>query len=235
MTSYLAIVPARGGSKRVPNKNMALLGGIPLIDYTARAALASLRLTAIVVSTDSEAIAEHARQLGLTPILRPAALAADDSPSIDALRHALDAYESRCDLVDAAVVLQPTSPFRTAPDIDAAIESFERSECDTLVSVRAVHDHPYWVWRQNGTYLEPCYSLAEMALPRAALPAVYAENGAIYIAQRANVLAGTLYGSRIVPYLMSAEASIDIDTPLDMAWASFLLSQGVCTPGAGRS
>jgi CMP-N-acetylneuraminic acid synthetase len=226
---YLGIVPARAGSRRLPGKNLALLDGIPLLDYSLRAAQASERLHAVVVSTDSEAIASRARGLGASvPELRPAALSGDQSPIAEVLRHVLSGYERRAGAAIAAVVLlQPTSPLRTGTDIDRAIELFERCAADTVTSVRECREHPYWAWRRSGDAIEPVHSACEVAMDRHALPQMYSENGAIYVIKRDLVLAGRIYGDRIIPYVMDEVRSVDIDTPLDLAWAEFVLQHGL--------
>jgi CMP-N-acetylneuraminic acid synthetase len=229
------VVPARAGSKRIPGKNLVALGGVPLIDYTLRAAAGSERIGAVLVSTDSEEIAARARQFGaLVPEMRPAKIAGDRSPIVEALRHALEAFERSGPKVSSVVLLQPTSPFRTSADIDRAIELFERTGADTLTSVRDARDHPLWTWRSTGDAIEPYFTLADMTADRKDLPAAYAENGTIYVVQRELVLAGRIYGPRIVPFVMSEAASVDIDTPLDLAWAEFLLARGM-QEGGGNS
>jgi CMP-N,N'-diacetyllegionaminic acid synthase len=223
---YLGVIPARSGSKRIPGKNLAALGGIPLIDYTIKAAAQARHLNATVVSTDSEAIAARARGLGVSvPVLRPAAIAGDRSSVIEALQHALSVFERQGPRVAAIVLLQPTSPFRTHEDIDRAIETFERERADTVTAVRASQDHPYWAWRSRDAAIEPFFSPAEMCMDRGDLPPAFTENGAVYVVRRELVDAGRLYGSRVFPYLMDALASVDIDTPLDLEWAEYLLAR----------
>lgn len=225
--SYLGIVPARGGSKRIPGKNLVVLRDRPLIDYTIRAGLGCARLTAVVVSTDSAAIADHATALGaVVPGLRPAALAGDASPTALAARHALACWEAEHDPVDAVVILQPTSPFRRAEHIVAAIDAYERHCANTVTSVRRCDEHPYWTWRIDGTALVPYFTRHEVEMDRGQLPPAVVENGAIYVVDRALILEGRIYGERTVPYEMDALSSIDIDTPLDLAWAEFMLSRG---------
>lgn len=226
---YLGIVPARGGSKRIPGKNLVPLAGKPLIDYTLDAARASLRLDAFVVSTDSAAIAEHARaQDVLVPAMRPARLAGDRSPVVEALQHALAGYESTQGRhADAIVLLQPTSPLRSGADIDRAIETFERTGADTVTAVHAVRDHPYWTWREGRDGIDPFFSLVEMSMDRKDLPKAYVENGAAYVIRRELVSAGRLYGERVAPCVMDEMRSVDIDTPLDLAWAEFILQRGM--------
>ena len=223
---YLGIIPARGGSRRVPGKNLRPLAGKPLLAHTIQAAQASRRVTAIVVSTDSGDIARCAARYGIDPQgLRPAALARDSSPTIDALRHALSRYESAHGRVDAVVVLQPTSPFRTGRHIDEAIALFESRAADTVTSVRLARDHPFWVWRRAGVLIRPYHTLGRMALQRGELPEVYVENGAVFVVRVSLVRRGRIYGRRVVPLVMDDIASVDIDTPLDFAWAEFLLAK----------
>jgi CMP-N-acetylneuraminic acid synthetase len=210
------------------------LGGRPLIDYTVNAALRSRRLDASMVSTDSVAIAEHARSLGAAvPELRPAEIAGDFSPVVAALQHALAVFERAGQRVDAVVLLQPTSPFRTSADIDRAIEVFEGAGADTVTAVRPARDHPYWTWRERDALIEPFFSLDSMVMERHRLPRAYAENGAVYVTAAALVRAGRIYGERIAPYVMAEAASVDIDTPLDLAWAEFLLARGLAGDAEG--
>jgi CMP-N,N'-diacetyllegionaminic acid synthase len=220
---YLGIIPARGGSKRVPGKNLRPLAGKPLLSYTVEAAQSSRRLTAVVVSTDSEDIARYAAARGVdSQGLRPAALARDASPVTGALRDALAKFERRHPPVDAVVLLQPTSPFRTGRHIDEAIAAFESGKADTVPSVRVAKDHPYWAWTEARGAIRPYHTLARMALQRAKLPRVYVENGAVFVVKRSLVLREKLYGRRVVPLVMDELASIDLDTPLDFAWAEFV-------------
>lgn len=221
---YLGVIPARGGSRRLPGKNLIPLGGRPLIDYTIAAARASRRLTAVVVSTDSPRIARHAAARGVDPQgLRPAALARHTSPTAGALRDALRKYEAAHGRVDAVVVLQPTSPFRTAAHIDAAVARYESSEADTVTSVRPVRDHPYWAWLPCGRRIRPYHSKRKASLPEARLPPVYMENGAVYVVARSLVARGEIYGRRVVPLVMDGNSSVDIDEAEDLWWAEFLL------------
>jgi CMP-N,N'-diacetyllegionaminic acid synthase len=230
---YLGVIPARGGSKRIPRKNLIRLDGVPLIKYTIEAARNARHLTAFLVSTDSDEIAQYARDCGAPiPEMRPSDMAGDQSPVVDTLRHALGAFERTSTLrFDAIVLLQPTSPFRRATDIDRAIELFERTGADTVTGVRATRDHPFWAWRKDAECITPFFGFAEMATDRKLLPDAYAENGAMYIMRRDLVLAGKLYGERVVPYMMGELQSADIDTPLDLDWAEFLLARRAALEG----
>ncbi len=148
----LGLVPARGGSKGILQKNIKILGGKPLIAYTIEAALATKNLTELIVSTDDATIAEVSEHYGAqVPFSRPAILASDTAPTIDTVIHALDFYDSRNIYFDALCLLQPTCPFRTTADIDRAIVQFQLAGSDSLVSVREVpHQYnPHWVFFAN--------------------------------------------------------------------------------------
>jgi CMP-N-acetylneuraminic acid synthetase len=154
----LGVIPARGGSKGIPGKNLRLLAGRPLLAYTADAARGSRRLSRVVLSTDDEATAAAGRSLGLeVPFLRPADLAADDSPMLPVLRHAVEALSASGFEADAVVLLQPTSPLRRAEHIDAAIELLEATGADSVVSVVEVpHQfNPVSVMTLEGDRLKP--------------------------------------------------------------------------------
>jgi CMP-N,N'-diacetyllegionaminic acid synthase len=230
---YLAIVPARGGSKRLPGKNLLRLGGRPLLGYTLEAARAARRLDAVVVSTDSQQIAEYALAQGVdTQGLRPSEISGDTSPVVAALQEAHAKFTRRQPPVDAVILLQPTSPLRTARHIDEAITLFESSGADTVTSVRASREHPSWTWREAGGALVPYSSMREMELDRSAMPRTFVETGAIYVIGSRVLEAGRIYGDKVVGYLMDARESVDIDTAFDLQWAEFLL--GGRPPGQGQ-
>jgi len=222
----LGIIPARGGSKGIPNKNLALLCGRPLLAYTADAVKQSRKLTRTIVSTDDERIAECARSLGLeVPFMRPAPLAADDAPMLPVVQHALEAMKERGFDADMVVLLQPTSPLRRAEHIDAAIDWLERTAADSMVSVVEVpHQfNPVSVMRLEDGLLKPFLD-GPTPTRRQDKPRVFARNGPAVLAVRAAVVAsGSLYGERSWPLGMSAEDSIDIDTPSDLKLVEFLL------------
>ena len=225
MRCVLAIITARGGSKRLPGKNLIALAGKPLIDYTIAAACGAHSLYAIALSTDSPEIARHATTLGVAiPALRPPEFAQDASPLVDALRHALLAWESDFGRADAVVALQPTSPFRTSAQIDDAVTLFESSGADTVTAVRPVADHPWWTWVSAGDFIQPMYP-DRMVTERSALTPVFVESGAIYVIRRDLIVSGQIYGDRVVPYPTDAMTSVDIDTAEDLAWAEFLLAR----------
>ena len=223
----LGIIPARGGSKGIPNKNLALLCGRPLLAYTADAVKQSRKLTRTIVSTDDERIAECARSLGLeVPFMRPAPLAADDAPMLPVVQHALEAMKERGFDADMVVLLQPTSPLRRAEHIDAAIDWLERTAADSMVSVVEVpHQfNPVSVMRLEDGLLKPFLD-GPTPTRRQDKPRVFARNGPAVLAVRAAVVAsGSLYGERSWPLGMSAEDSIDIDTPRDLQLVEWVLA-----------
>jgi N-acylneuraminate cytidylyltransferase/CMP-N,N'-diacetyllegionaminic acid synthase len=223
----LGIIPARGGSKSVPNKNIAAVAGRPLIAYTIRAALEARCIDRLIVSTDSEEIAEVACSLGAeVPFLRPPELARDSTAGIAPILHAirwLDRNESyRPGLV---ACLQPTSPLRTARDIDAAVGLALDRNAEAVVSVAPVCSHPYWMKQIDaaGRLLDAA-ALPRPFKQRQELPRLYALNGAIYLARRDVLLDHeTWYTERTFAYIMPPERSLDIDTPWELYLASLVV------------
>jgi CMP-N,N'-diacetyllegionaminic acid synthase len=226
--NVLGVIPARGGSKAIPGKNLASVGGRPLLAYTADAARGSRRLSRVVVSTDDTAIADAARALGLeVPFMRPADLASDEAPMLPVLQHAVREMAAVGFAADAVVLLQPTSPLRRAGHIDAAVELLESSGADSVVTVVEVpHQfNPVSVLRLEGERVIP-WADGVMPLRRQDKPRVFARNGPAVLAVRTAVLAaGALYGADTRPLIMSAEESLDLDTPADLAVLEFLLSR----------
>lgn len=229
--STLAIIPARGGSKGIPLKNIAPLGGKPLIAYTIFAARESRSVERVVVSTDDERIASVARELGAeTPFLRPTELALDETPGIDPMVHAAEwLRDFQGYAADYVVLLQPTSPFRTAEDIDAAVRLAVDKKADAVVSVTPAATHPHWTktLRPDGT-LRDYLSNSAGADRRQELPPAFQLNGAIYLV-RTEVLftKRTFYTERTFGYVMPPERSLDIDTPWDLQIAGLVVQAGV--------
>ena len=227
--NILAIIPARGGSKGIPRKNVAPLNGRPILAYTAMAARNSRLLDRTILSSNDPEIMEVARQLGIdTPFTRPEELARDDTPALPVIQHAvrfMEAEESyRADVI---VLLQPTSPLRTEKHIDEALDIFLASKADSLVSVVEVpHSfNPYSVMRLREGRLEPFLEYDERRNLRQQKPEFYARNGAaIYVMTRECLLEkNSLYGDFILPYFMKKEDSIDIDDAWDLMMCEFLL------------
>lgn len=228
----LGVVPARGGSKALPRKNLAPLAGRPLIAWTAEAAANSRRITRVILSTDDEEIAEVGRRMGLeVPFMRPAHLAADDTPITPVLIDLLTTLRTRDGYVpEAVVLLQPTSPLRTAEHIDAAVNLLRQTGADTVVSVIPVPHRftPGSLMRLDGERLVHL-SDAPIVTQRQDKPPLYARNGPAVLVVRSSVLLerGTLYGDDVRPFVMPAEDSIDIDEQADLDIAAWLLRRRV--------
>jgi N-acylneuraminate cytidylyltransferase/CMP-N,N'-diacetyllegionaminic acid synthase len=218
-----ALIPARGGSKGIPRKNVKLIAGKPLIVWTIEAALRSSMLDAVVVSTDDAEIAEVARRAGAqVPFMRPAELAQDQTPGLDPVLHALDQLPQ----YDSVLLLQPTSPLRTTEDIDACLQLAIERQAPSVVSVTEAETHPYWTYRVNeGRALERMIDAAPVAR-RQDLPEVVAINGALYFADASWLRRShSLVSAETLAYVMTRERSVDLDTPLDWKLAELLLKE----------
>lgn len=224
----LAIIPARGGSKGLPDKNIRLLDQKPLIQYSIEAALQSSCVTEVMVTTDSTEIAEISRHAGAAvPFLRPEELSNDEAKSIDVLQHAVDFYESHLKQHYAYIMLlQPTSPLRQVQDIEQAFATLLQYEADSLQSVTLSHNHPYLLRELEEEQLVPYLKHEDSHLRRQDLKDVYALNGAIYIMKRDVLMIDhSLVGHRNCGYIMPEERSIDIDTAFDLRLAQFMLTE----------
>jgi N-acylneuraminate cytidylyltransferase len=218
----LGLIPARGGSKALPRKNVLPLAGKPLIAWTIDAALSSKYLDRIVLSSDDPEIMEVSKAWGCeVPFQRPADLAAAETPTIDAVLHALDQLPE----YDYIVLLQPTSPLRTAEDIDGAVEVCIATQAPSCVSVVSVEKSPHWMY-----YLDPQRRLRPLlpgertASRRQDTERVYALNGAVYVAQVSSLRETAQFVTEAtVGYRMPVDRSPDIDTELDLRWCEFLL------------
>lgn len=222
--TIIAIIPARGGSKGVLKKNSRLIAGKPLIYYTIRASQGCKYIHRTVVSTDDDEIMSISLAEGATGIKRPAELSNDDSPTMDAIFHVLEQCETLGMHPDTVVLLQPTSPLRTSSDIDAALDLFLHSECDSVISVVEATHPPQWNMVIEGSYLRPLFDEMLLKMRRQDLPHSYLPNGAIYIAS-IEVLKRNLsfYCPKTKPYIMAAEKSIDIDSEFDLFFAESLI------------
>ncbi len=227
----LGLIPARGGSKSIPHKNIALLHGKPLIQWTIEAARAS-RLNRLVLTSDDAEIMRIVREIGGVdvPFVRPPEFATDTAPAVDVVIHAvtwLRDYETY--RPDAVMLLQPTSPLRRTEHIDEAIEQFVQQDAETLVSVvKAPHNMtPESLMRLGADgWLEPVIPFDERKNLRQVKPTYYARNGPAILIVRTNVLLEkrSLYGSRIAAYEMRREDSIDIDDPFDLQMCEWILA-----------
>lgn len=223
----LAIIPARGGSKRLPRKNVLPLGGKPLIAWTIEAALESGCFVDVLVSTDDEEIADVAQAAGaMVPWLRPAELATDTAGSADVIAHALAWYERENGRVDAVLLLQPTSPFRSAESIRGAVRTYGEQTGQVrypVVSVSPAITHPAWTFTWRDGALQPSQGWEPLGLRSQDLPSAYALNGALYVIPAADVRGGLpIVRPGVLPYVMTdSRESLDIDTVDDWALASY--------------
>lgn len=230
LPKILGLIPARMGSKGVPGKNMKLLGGIPLIQYTLEAAEQSELLDTILVSTDCPETAFFANCFAkvTAPFLRPAQLATDHSPMIGVVVHALHYAECNWGGFEYIVLLQPTCPFRAPGVIDATIRHILQQHADSLITVRKIPDafNPFWAYTFRESGFEKAIRGTNCRPPitrRQDLPATYHRDGEIYITRTSLVREGLLTGRKIAAWLNDTEFGINIDTPADWAQAKNLL------------
>jgi len=226
----VGLIPARGGSKGVPRKNVRLLCGKPLLAYTAEAALAARRLDRVILSTDDEEIAGIGRQYGVeVPFLRPAELAGDDTPTLPVVQHTLSYLEERGEKYDAICLLQPTSPLRRSADIDACIDLLEERGADCVVTVLPVppEHHPYWVYFQNESgWLQLTTGESEPVPRRQQLPPAFHREGSVYVTRRDVVMEmNSLYGVRVIGYPLYGKRSVNIDALSDWEEAENLIGR----------
>lgn len=223
----MAFIPARGGSKGIPRKNLALLNGKPLIQYTIEAAQKSKYINNIFLSSDDYEIIKFCSSLGLSvPYQRPAYLATDGASMIDTVMHALDWLKNNMSLPDSVILLQPTSPLRTADDIDRAIESFLKESMDSLISVHKMIEHPYEcvkLEREGWSYLAK--PLKKVVRRQDYQEEFFYINGAIYIAKTEFLIRGKtfiVYGKTGL-YFMNPANGVDIDNEFDLKRAEFYM------------
>jgi len=228
MVNILGIIPARGDSKGVPGKNIRLLGGMPLIRHTIKEAVKSKYIDKLILSTDSDEIADVCREAGLEiPFMRPAELAQDNSRAIDTYIYTLKRMETEFNYrADILVVLQPTSPLRTVEDIDGSIEMLINKGADSVISVCEVEHSPYWYKTLDKEHkIQPFTSCSDANANRQELPSVYRPNGAVYVFRNELIVEKqTYYTDKTYAYIMPQERSIDIDTLLDFKIAGLLIN-----------
>lgn len=221
----ICIIPARGGSKRLPGKNIKPLNGKPLIGYGIAAAKASQYVDKVVVSTDDEAIARVAKEEGAdVPFMRPTELANDTAPTLPVLQHAMKYFEDKGETFDLMVLIQPTVPGIEAKDVDAAIEQLFTADANSCVSICEIIDRPEWMYRLSaGERITP---YVENAPARSQdMEELYHLNGAVYVTSRTVLMEkGKIYDNDNCTYIiMPRERSIDIDTEYDFSLAEMLV------------
>ena len=224
----LAIVPARGGSKGVPRKNVSeLTTGRTLLHYVADAVRQAARVSKVVLSTEDEEIAQVGRQAGLeVPFMRPPALAADDTPMLPVLRHAIDQVSAGGWAPEYVVLLQPTSPLRRGKHIDDALSLLMTQGPDSVVTVVEVPKHlsPDYVMKIEGGTLRPFLPEGARVTRRQDVRPAYYRDGTVYAFRRDTIERfGNIYGDRCLPLMIDAGESLSIDSPEDWANAKEIL------------
>jgi len=225
--NIIAIIPARGGSKSVPRKNIRLLNRRPLMYYTIKETQKSKYIDRLFVSTEDGEIAEIARGYGAEVISRPVELAQDDTPSLPVYQQVIEHLEEVGTFYPSVIViLQPTSPLRTVEDIDDAIEKFLKIDCDSVVSVCEAEHPPEWLYKLEGDRLKPLVERGNRVTRRQDAPKTYRLNGAVYVTTRDTLIKqNTTTGNDTAAYIMPLERSIDIDTELDLKVAEIVMKE----------
>jgi len=223
----LALVTARGGSKRVPNKNKRLLGGRPLIEWSIDVAKDIPEISDILVSTDDEEIADISRQAGaMVPWLRPDDLALDTSLSVDVCLHALDWYESEYCKVDGLLLLQPTSPFRSRDSVKRGIKIFDDNRCNgSIIGLSPAKTHPMWCYQVAGNSMSAFIPGVNTDLRSQDMPPLYEINGAFYLITPKYLRKHkSFHVDGALPLVFdSLEESLDIDTEWDWKQAEMVV------------
>lgn len=225
----LALITARGGSKRLPGKNIRRLGGKPLIVWSIDVAKNIAEICDILVSTDDPGIALVCTEAGaLVPWLRPENLATDTASSVDVALHALNWYEAENGAVDGVLLLQPTSPFRTRETVRKGIELFVKHERKPVLGISPTHVHPMWTLKMEGDFLVPFLQDHGFVTRSQDLPPAFVVNGSFYLISPSELRAcKSFVGARAIPLIIeSPQQALDIDTEWDWAIANAVLSIG---------
>ena len=222
--TVLAIIPARGGSKGLPRKNIREVNGKPLLAWTIEAAQKSRFIDRLILSSDDQEIITIAQKWGCEiPFVRPHALATDQATGAEVILHAMKTINKKYDYI---VLLQPTSPLRSGEDIDTCIEMCQSQKASSCVSVTEAKKSPFWMYfLDKDKILHPVLNMADLPTRRQDLPAAFALNGAVYVAEWDWFLKSKQFvSSQTVAYIMPQERSLDIDTPLDFNFFQYLMT-----------
>jgi CMP-N,N'-diacetyllegionaminic acid synthase len=213
----LAVIPARGGSERIPRKNLVELLGKPLIYYTIKAAKDSKRVTRVIVSTDDDEILEVSKKFGAEVIMRPERLCRNAVSSAAAMTHAIECLRESEYEPEIVTLLQPTSPLRDGKDIDSAVDMLlSHPDAKSLFSVCRFEHPPFWAVEMDDGYIRPVFG-REKLINTELLPRLYRPNGAIGMARTEEFLKGeTFYTDRTLGFLMPREKGMDVDEKLDL-------------------
>ena len=233
MVNVIGLIPARGGSKSIPRKNIKLLAGAPLIAYSIAAALQAKLVNRVIVSTDDEEIAQVAREWGAeVPFMRPSEYAQDTTPDLPVFTHAVEWLKQHENYdVDIVVHLRPTSPFRPPEMVDAAVQALIDDEAaDSVRGIVPSGENPFkmWLYNDDGT-IRPLLTVdgieESFNMPRQKLPQTFWQSGHIDVIRPRALFAGSMTGKRIRPYLIDARYTIDIDTLADWDRAAWMMER----------
>jgi CMP-N,N'-diacetyllegionaminic acid synthase len=223
----LVLIPARGGSKRLPKKNIRHLGGVPLIEWSIDIAKLIPEVCDILVSTDSAETLDIAQELGAyVPWIRPKELSGDNSSSVDVALHALDWYEFKHGTVDGLLMLQPTSPFRSLETIRKGIEMYLKKDVDSILGVSPTHAHPGWTFKIKGNALSPFLGKHELNTRSQDLDPAYVINGSFYLISPCTLRKEKSFFTKgSLPLVIKSNIeSLDIDTEQDWQYAEYCLN-----------
>lgn len=218
----VAIIPARGGSKAIPNKNIKDLAGKPMIAYTIEEALKVKEIDRVIVSTDSKEIASISEKYGAeVPFTRPKNISDDKTPVLpDVIKHAVDYLENEGHEFDIVVVLQPTSPLRKSKHIEMCVKKLIKTNCDWVATVSKTSSHPFRMRKLEGDKLIPLIEDKRIFAQRQDMPPVYIINGAVFITWKKTMKEKSpLEGKEWRGVIMNEMEAIDIDTPIDFLMA----------------
>lgn len=227
--NIIAIIPARGGSKRLQRKNIRKFIGKPLISYSINVAQNVKTINRVIVSTDDDEIYNISKALNSSVIMRPNELAEDFSSPIDVINHVVETLSMKENYnVDIVILLQPTSPLRTSNDIRNALEIFVNSKANSVVSVYPSSHPPFWSLVIENNKIKPLLDQKYLSTPSQNLQETYFPNGAIYISTPKLIREKrTFYMENTIPYIMPSERSIDIDSKFDFNVAEFLYQKEI--------
>jgi len=216
--NILAIIPARGGSKGIPQKNIKKLYKRPLIEYSINAAKSSKKINKIIVSTDNEKIAKISKSLGIeVPFLRPKKISADNSQTVDLIKHTIKKLKKNEFVPDIITILQPTSPFRTSHMIDKSINLLKKTDATSVISVTEIKKHPFLWFEIQNEYLKSVKKDAHKFYQRQLFPKIFYPTGAIYTFWTSTLTRyNSIYGPKIKPMIVKDEMqNLDIDDNFD--------------------
>tara|TARA_B100000686_G_C16697563_1_gene921422 strand:- start:121 stop:825 length:705 start_codon:yes stop_codon:yes gene_type:complete len=222
--NIVSIIPARGGSKSIPRKNIKIVGGSPLIKYSIDYSLECELVNKTVVSTEDEEISKYAKKFNVEVVKRPKNLAKDLTPDYPVIKHSLFVLEKKYkEKIDLLVILRPTSPLRPKKLIEKGIKILKSNPKATSVrAVTEVKQHPYRMWEKNSKYISSFINSRDLKLnepynkPRQILPKVFFQTGDIEIVRRSTILAGSVSGNKILPIFLNRNTVFDIDSLEDL-------------------